>query len=76
MSFDLASLSGSASEDDLDISEFFTSLSPHRDHSDNTNEPPPSSNSEVDNFDNDPLVDFSPACLSDKVNDGSFSDDE
>ena len=76
MSFDLASLSGSASKDDLDISEFFTSLSPHWDHSNDTNEPSPSSNSEVDNFDNDPLVDFSLAHLLDEVNDGSFSDNE
>ena len=76
MSFDLAGLSGSASEDDLDISEFFASPSPHRDHGDDTNEPPPSSNSEADNFDNDPLADFSPAHLSDEVDDGSFGDNE
>ena len=76
MSFDLASLSGSASKDNLNISEFFVSLSPYRDHSDNTNEPPPSSNSKVDNFDNNPLTDFSPAYLSDEVDDGSFSDNK
>ena len=76
MLFDLASLSGSASENDLDISEFFASSSPHRDYGDNTNEPPPSSNSEVDNFDDNPLTNFSPACLLDKVDDGSFGDNK
>ena len=76
MSFDLAGLSGSAGEDDLDISEFFASLSPYRDYSDNTNEPPPFSNSEVNNFDDNPLANFLLAYLSDKVDDGSFGDDK
>ena len=76
MSFNLAGLSGSADEDDLDISEFFASLSLYRDHGDNTNEPSPSSNSEVDNFDDNPLMDFLLARFLDKVNDGSFGDNE
>ena len=76
ISFDLAGLSGSTSKDDLDISEFFTSPSPHRDHSDNTNKLPPSSNSEADDFDNNPLVDFSLARLLDEVDDGSFGNNE
>ena len=76
MLFDLAGLSGSTSKNNLNISKFFTSLSPHRDHSNDTNKPPPSSNSEVDNFDDNPLVDFLPAHLLDKVDDGSFGDNE
>ena len=76
MSFNLAGLSGSASENDLDISEFFASLSPHRDYSDNTNEPSLFSNSEADNFNNNPLVDFLPAYLLDEVNDSSFGDNK
>ena len=76
MSFDLASLSGSAGKDNLDISKFFVSPSPYRDYSDDTNKPPPSSNSEVDDFDNNPLVDFLPARLLDEVDDGSFSDNK
>ena len=76
MLFDLASLSDSTSKNNLNISKFFTSLSPYRDHGNNTNKLSPSSNSEVNNFDNNPLVDFSPAHLLDKVDDGSFGNNE
>ena len=76
MSFDLAGLSGSAGENDLDISEFFTSLSPYRDYGDDTNKLSPFSNSEADNFDDNSLVDFLLARLLDEVDDGSFDNDK
>lgn len=76
MSFDLASLSGSTSKDDLDIGKFFTSLFPNQDHGNDTNKPSPSSYSEVDNFDNKPLEDFLLVYLLDKVDNSSFGDDE
>ena len=76
MSFDLASLSGSTSENDLDISKFFASLSLYRDYSDNINELSPFSNSEADNFDDNSLVDFLSARLSDEVDDDSFGDNK
>ena len=76
MSFDLASLSGSASENDLDISEFFVSLSSHRDNSDNTNKPPLFSNSEANNLNDESLEDFLLVYLSDEIDDGSFGDNK
>ena len=76
ISFDLAGLSGSANKNNLNISKFFASLSPYRDYGDDTNKPPPSFNSEVDDFNNDPLVDFLLARLLDEVDDGSFGDNE
>ena len=76
MLFDLASLSSSTSKNNLNISKFFTFLSLYRDHSNNTNKPPLFSNSEVNNFNNNPLVDFSLVYLLNKVDDGSFDNNK